>query len=492
MNNNFKNFSTMKNQLFISLLVLSFLLTSHSLKAQEKSQNVVIILMDDMGYGDLSCFGALQYKTPNMDEIAKDGMRFTNFLAPQAVCTASRAGLLTGCYPNRIGMSGALFPESKIGLNPSETTLAELFKQKGYATAIYGKWHLGDDKSFLPLQQGFDEYFGLPYSNDMWPFDYLGEKASPGSFQSKCIPLPLIKGNDKIGEIKTLEEQANLTRFYTEHAVQFIKKNKKKPFFLYMPQSMPHTPIAASKNFKGKSGAGLYGDVMMEIDWSVGQVLKTLTEEGLDENTLVIVTSDNGPWRNFGNWAGSTGGLREAKQTVFEGGQRVPCVMKWKGHMPEGEVCNKLSSAIDLLPTLASICGLEIPQNTIDGVDITDLLKGRPDVSPRKYFYYYYGKNSLKAVRRDDWKLVLSHPSKTYEKDVPGNGGHPGKTTNVTFPLALYNLCQDPGERYDVQTLYPEIMEELRNVAEKARGDLGDDLTGRQGDNRRPAGMIKN
>lgn len=480
----------MKKLKALSLILLCCLAFS-GLNAQSETPNVIIILMDDMGYGDLSCFGALNYTTPNMDEMAKEGMRFTNYLAPQAVCTASRAGLLTGCYPNRIGMAGALFPESQMGLNPSETTIAELLKQKGYATAIFGKWHLGDRKEFLPLQQGFDEYFGLPYSNDMWPYDYLGQKAKPNSFQAKCIPLPIINGNDKIGEINTMEDQAKLTREYTEYAIHFIKKNRNKPFFLYMPHSMPHTPIAASENFKGKSGAGLYGDVMMEIDWSVGQILKTISEEGLDENTLVIVTSDNGPWRNFGNWAGSSGGLREAKMTVFEGGQRVPCVMKWKGQIPEGGVCNKLSSSIDLLPTLASICGLKIPEKKIDGVNITDLLKGKTDVNPRKYFYYYYDANSLKAVRRDDWKLVLQHPSKTYERDVPGNDGNPGKTTNVTFPLALYDLQQDPGERYDVQKLYPEIMEELQKIADIAREDLGDDLTDRKGKNRRPAGLIR-
>lgn len=481
----------MKNQKFLSLLALCCLGAS-GINAQEKSPNVVLILMDDMGYGDLSCFGALQYKTPNMDEMAKEGMRFTNYLAPQAVCTASRAGLLTGCYPNRVGMSGALFPNSKKGLNPLETTMAEMFKQKGYATAILGKWHLGDNKEFLPLQQGFDEYFGLPYSNDMWPYDYLGKKPEPGTFQYDCIPLPLIDGNEKVGEISTMEQQSHLTQLYTEHAVEFIKKNKSKSFFLYMPQSMPHTPIAASEKFKGKSGAGEYGDVMMEIDWSVGQILKTLNDEGLNENTLVIVTSDNGPWRKFGNWAGSSGGLREAKMTVFEGGQRVPCLMKWKGMIPEGVVCNKLSSSIDLLPTFATICGLQMPVNKIDGVDITDLLKGKTDVSPRQNFYYYYDDNSLKAVRRDDWKLVLPHPSITYEKDVPGKDGQPGKVTKVKFPLALYDLRQDPGERYDVQKSYPEIMRELQKVVEKARADLGDDLANRKGINRRPAGMVNN
>jgi len=460
--------------------------------AHEKKPNVVLFLMDDMGYGDLSCYGALQYKTPNLDGMAKEGIRFTNYLSPQAVCSASRAGLLTGCYPNRVGISGALFPNSKKGLNPSETTLAELFKQKGYSTAIFGKWHLGDNKAFLPLQHGFDEYFGLPYSNDMWPYNYLGQNPEPNTFQATCIPLPILNGNEKVGEIKTMEDQSQLTTVYTEHAVKFIKSNKNKSFFLYLPHSMPHTPIAASAKFRGKSGAGLYGDVMMEIDWSVGQILKTLKEEGLDDNTLIIFTSDNGPWRNFGNHAGSSGGFREAKQTVFEGGLRVPCLMRWKGQITEGTVCNKLSSSIDLLPTLASICGLETPENKIDGVNIADLIKGKTDVNPRRYFYYYYDENSLKAVRRDDWKLVLPHPSKTYEKDLPGKDGLPGKVSQTTFPLALYDLRQDPAERYDVKDSYPEILEELQKVAETAREDMGDDLTGNKGKNRRLAGMIKN
>ncbi|MCX6327051.1 MAG: sulfatase [Bacteroidia bacterium] len=488
---NLQKLSTIKSRNILSLLALSCLGAS-GISAQEKSPNVVLILMDDMGYGDLSCFGALQYKTPNLDEMAKEGMRFTNYLAPQAVSSASRAGILTGCYPNRIGISGALFPDSQKGLNPDENTLAELFKQKGYSTAIFGKWHLGHLKEFLPLQQGFDEYFGLPYSNDMWPFDYKGNPAQPNTFQYSCGPLPLISGNDKVGEISTMEDQSQLTRLYTEHAIQFIKKNKNKPFFLYLPHSMPHVPIAASEKFRRKSSAGVYGDVMMEMDWSVGEILKTLKDEGMDSNTLIIFTSDNGPWRNFGNHAGSSGGLREAKQTVFEGGQRVPCLMRWKGQIPEGVVCNKLSSSIDILPTLAAICDLNLPVNKIDGVNITDLLKDKTGVSPRRYFYYYYDENSLKAVRRDDWKLVLPHPSKTYEKDIPGKDGNPGKVSQVSFPLALYDLRQDPSERYDVRELYPEIMEELQKVAEWAREDLGDDLTGIKGKNRRPAGLIKN
>jgi arylsulfatase len=297
-------------------------------------------------------------------------------------------------------------------------------------------------------------------------------------------------GNNKVGEIKTMADQSHLTGWYTEHAVRFIKKNKNKPFFLYFPESMPHMPIAASEKFKGKSDAGEYGDVIMELDWSVGQVLKALKEEGLDKNTLVIITSDNGPWRKFGNYAGSSGGLREGKMTVFEGGQLVPCIMKWPGAIPEGVVCNKLASTIDLYPTLASICGLRLPDQIIDGVNITELLKGRTDVNPRRYFYYYYDENSLKAVRRDNWKLVLPHPSLSYEKDVPGKDGISGKTISEMFPMGLYDLRQDPGERYDLQQSYPEIVAELQQVAEKAREDLGDNLTDRKGKNRRPVGVV--
>ncbi len=481
----------MISQKIISVLAFSCL-GAVSTSAKEKSPNVVLILMDDMGYGDLSCYGALEYKTPNLDQMAKEGIRFTNFLAPEAVCSASRAGLLTGCYPNRIGISGALFPDSRIGLNAEETTMAELFRQKGYATAIFGKWHLGHLKAFLPLQHGFDEYFGLPYSNDMWPFDYLGQPAQPNTFQYSCPPLPLINGNDKVGEIRTMKDQSELTSLYTEKAIQFIKKNKSKPFFLYLPHSMPHVPLAVSEKFRGKSKAGTYGDVMMEMDWSAGQIFETLRNEGIESNTMIIFISDNGPWRNFGNHAGSTGGLREAKQTVFEGGQRVPCLIKWKGQTPDGLVCNELASSIDLLPTIASICGLPLPSNKIDGIDISALLLGKTDVSPRKYFYYYYDENSLKAVRYDNWKLVLPHPSKTYEKDVPGMDGHPGKVSQINIPMALYDLRQDPSERYDVKEIYPEIIKDLQKVAETAREDLGDDLTDRKGKNTRPCGLVRN
>ncbi|MFN3381868.1 MAG: sulfatase-like hydrolase/transferase, partial [Runella zeae] len=258
------------------------------------------------------------------------------------------------------------------------------------------------------------------------------------------------------------------------------------------PHSMPHVPIAASAKFKGKSQQGTYGDVLMEIDWSVGEIMKALKETGLDKNTIVIFTSDNGPWLNYGNHAGSSGGLREGKGNSFEGGQRVPCIVRWKGVTPEGVVCNKLASTIDLLPTIAHITDAKLPEKKIDGVNILSLLKGDLSATPRKYFYYYYRRNNLEAVRRDDWKLVLPHEGRTYEGQLPGNDGFPGKAPeNHPFPLALYDLRRDPAERYDVKELYPEILAELQKVAEEAREDLGDDLTKRVGKNVRPSGKAE-
>lgn len=489
-----KKLSTVFFAMCVVVGISAFTIFSTNQTPKATSPNIVLIFMDDLGYGDLSCYGALQYRTPNLDKLAGEGVRFTNFLAAQAVCSASRAALMTGCYPNRVGISGALFPNAKVGLNPDETTIAELLKEKGYATGMFGKWHLGDRPEFLPTKQGFDEYVGLPYSNDMWPVHYDGKPISSESDnRKKNFPyLPLLSNTDTIQEIKTLEDQAKLTGIYTERAVNFIKKHKKEPFFIYLPHSMPHVPIAASVKFKGKSNQGTYGDVLLEIDWSVGKIMKALRENGLDKNTVVIFTSDNGPWLNYGNHAGSTGGLREGKGNSFEGGQRVPCIIRWKGVTPEGVVCNKLTSTIDLLPTIANICGTKLPTKKIDGVDILPLLKGNMDATPRKYFYYYYRRNNLEAVRRDDWKLVLPHEGRTYEGQLPGNDGFPGKAPeNHPFPLALYDLRRDPSERYDVKELYPEIVTELQKVADEARDDLGDDLTKREGKNARPSGRAK-
>ena len=475
-------------KLFALLFCFAFMIAN----AQQKTTkpNIVLIFLDDMGYGDLGVTGALQYQTPNIDKLAGEGMRFTNFETVQAVCSASRAGLLTGCYPNRIGISGALFPRDSIGLNRNETTIAEMLKQKGYATAAIGKWHLGHLQPFLPLQHGFDEYFGLPYSNDMWPVNFDGTPVSAGSNKARHPVLPLIRGNEKIAEIKTLDDQATLTSMYTREAVSFIKRNSRKPFFLYLPHSMPHVPIAASAAFKGKSKQGTFGDVMMEIDWSVGEIMKTLKAEGLDKNTMVIFTSDNGPWLVFGDHAGSSGGFREGKGTIFEGGQRVPCIIRWKGQIAEGVVCNKLASTIDLLPTIASITGSTLPELKIDGVSLLPVLKGE-DVNPRKYFNYYYDGNNLKAVRMDDWKLMLPHNSQSYENQIAGTGGMPGKSRfDLQVPLSLYDLRRDPGERYDVKDQYPEITAALLKYADEVREDLGDNITEVKGKNRRPVGRL--
>ena len=475
-----------------------FVLTAASLAvntsyAQQHSPNVVLIFMDDLGYGDLSCYGATRYKTPNLDKLASQGIRFTNFVSAQAVCSASRAGILTGCYPNRVGISGALMPDSKIGLNPEEETIAEVLKKRNYKTAAIGKWHLGHQREFLPLQQGFDGYLGLPYSNDMWPVYFDGTRNVPPAYSRKLNypELPLIRNNDKIRELKTLDDQAELTTLYTATALDFIKRNKRNPFFLYLAHSMTHVPLAVSSKFKGKSEQGLFGDVMMEIDWSVGEIMKALADNGIEKNTLVIFTSDNGPWLNFGNHAGSTGGLREGKGNSFEGGQREPCIMKWPGQIQEGTICNKLASTIDILPTLAAITSSPLPEKKIDGVNILPLMLGDENANPRETFLYYYRKNSLEAIREGNWKLVFAHPGRTYIGFKPGVDGFPGSTNeNFDFEEGLYDLRRDPGERYNLKEYYPDVVEELKKLADEARSDLGDDIQNIKGLNRREPGRI--
>lgn len=445
--------------------------------------NFIIINLDDAGYGDFSYNGAYGYKTPHIDRMAAEGMRFTHFLAGQPISGASRAGLLTGCYPNRIGFAGAPGPGSDYGIHPDEMTIGELLKQKNYNTAIYGKWHLGDAKPFLPLQNGFDEYYGLPYSNDMWP--HHPQQGEVFNFPD----LPTYDGNEVVGYNT---DQSQFTTDYTNRAVNFIKKNQKKPFFIYLAHSMPHVPLAVSDKFKGKSEQGLYGDVMMEIDWSVGEVLKTLRELGLEENTLVILTSDNGPWANYGNHAGSAGGLREAKATTFDGGNRIPCVMYWKGTIEPGTTCNKLASNIDLLPTLAEVSQSPLPKRKIDGVSLLPLIKGEKDANPRGSFVYYYNKNDLEAVTDGSFKLVFPHRYVTYGAYAPGNDGQPGTLINANIQKSeLYDLRRDPGERYDVISQYPEEAAKLMKIADNMRRELGDNLTRQKGTERRQHGLVK-
>ncbi len=455
--------------------------------------NVVLIFMDDMGFGDPVCYGGGPYQTPNIDKLAHNGIRFTNFYAAQAVCTASRSALLTGCYPTRIGISGAIDHNAKFGLNTSEETIPELLKRAGYKTGMVGKWHLGHKEPYLPLQHGFDEYLGIPYSNDMWPVYYDGTPwTDTSSYRSTYPVLPLLEGNKPIDYIRTLQDQATLTRRFTERATQFIRQNRKSPFFLYLAHPMVHVPLAASDAFRGKSKGGLFGDVMEEVDWSVGSIIKTLEENKLLNNTLVIFTSDNGPWLTFGNHAGNTTGLREGKGTAWEGGVKVPCIMSWKGHLPEGLVNNQLSTTMDILPTLVQLCGAPAPAQKIDGINFTDMLMGKSKESGRTEFVYYYDKNSLKAIRNERFKLVFPALSQTYGPPAKMNkDGFPGKYGTDSVKLALYDLWTDPGEDRDVQDMYPEMVSALNQRADYYRRTLGDGLTQLTGTEVRPAGVMK-
>lgn len=481
----------MVKYLLTTLLIIA--LTPHALFAQKtKSPNVIIIYMDDMGYGDIGSFGATQYQTPNLNRLAAQGMRFTNFYAAQPICSASRAALLTGCYPNRVGISGALSPWDPHALNPNEQTIAALLKKAGYHTGMIGKWHLGGKAPYLPLHYGFDEYLGLPYSNDMWPVGYDGKPVTDtSSYYYKCPPLPLYNGDSVVRRINNLQDQGELTTLYTKQAVKFITKNKNNPFFLYFAHAMVHVPLAVSPAFAGKSGAGLFGDVMMEIDWSVGQIMQTLKDNGLDKNTLVVFTSDNGPWLNFGNHAGSTGGLREGKATTFEGGQREPCIISMPGTIEAGTICSNIAANIDLLPTIANLCHTPMPANKIDGVDIWPLLTQTPGANPRNGLAFYYGRNNLEAVREGKWKYVFPHRSRTYKKDLPGRDGRPGNTTDVDVLEALYDLSKDPGETQNLAAMYPDVVKQMMAAADKYRAQLGDDLTHVPCSECRPTAVVK-
>ncbi len=447
-------------------------------KRDQQPPNVVLIFCDDLGWADIGCFGARNIRTPHLDRLARQGTRFTSFYVSQPVCSASRASLLTGCYANRIGIHGALFPGSKNGLSTQEVTLAELAKSRGYATGIFGKWHLGHAPEFLPLRHGFDEYYGLPYSNDMWPNNPV---AKAGSYP----PLPMIEGNRVVEE---QPDQRLLTRRYTERAVRFIERNHQQPFFLYVPHSMPHVPIFASDRFRGKSRGGLYGDVIEEIDWSVGEILRALRRHDLEQNTLVVFTSDNGPWGVYGNHAGSTGPFRECKGTVYDGGVRVPCVVRWPGKVPKGRTSDIPWMTIDLLPTLARFMGATLPDHPIDGRDASDLLLGLPGArSPQEVYYFYYRQGELQGLRSGDWKLILPHK---VDAQVAGSDGVRGVYRPYQAGLELYHLVSDPGERQNLATLRPDVLHRMLGHAENARQDLGDSLTGRRGSGLREPGRL--
>ncbi len=468
-----------KSRFLISALLLTGLISCTETKSQQENPkpNIILIFVDDMGYGDLSSFGAKDWKTPNLDQMAENGVKFTQFYVPHAVCSASRAALLTGTYANRLEIFGALDHTATHGLNPEETTIAEMLKAQGYSTGMVGKWHLGHLKKFLPTQQGFDEYLGLPYSNDMWPHHPEAKDYYP--------PLPLYE-NERV--IDTLDDQSHLTTLYTERSLEFIEQHQKEPFFLYLAHNMPHVPLFVSNKFEGKSGQGMYGDVMMEIDWSVGEIRKKINDLGLAENTLVIFTSDNGPWLSYGGHAGLTNGLKEGKGTSWEGGIRVPAIMEWQGEIPAGLVQNQAAMTIDILPTLAKLTGSKLPELTIDGTDIWPMIMG--NTMEEKPYFVYYNQNELQAVILGDWKLVFPHTYRTIPEDAElRNDGLPVKYSYIKLEEPqLYNLKSDPGETNDLSSENLEIMEELNGFAEKARADMGDKLTGSKGTGLRKAG----
>lgn len=450
---------------------------------REKSPNIILILTDDQGYADLGAFGAKDFETPHIDQMAKEGALLTQYYAPQAVCSASRAGILTGCYPNRIGIHNAFMPEAKKGLNPAELTIAEMLKPLGYATAIYGKWHLGDAPEFLPNQHGFDAYFGIPYSNDMWPLH--PQQGTVFNFKA----LPLLE-NGKV--LDTLTDQSQLTTQITQKAVSFIKAKKDQPFFLYVAHPQPHVPLYVSEKFKGKSKNGLYGDVIMELDWSVGEILNALKVNGLEENTMVIFTSDNGPWLAYGNHAGSARPLREGKGTAWEGGQREPFVVKYPRKIPAGTLVNIPVMGIDIMPTVAALTGGKLPHYPIHGKSVMQVLSGESQESPQEAYFFYYRVNELFGVRYGDWKMYFPHRYRTMAGQPQGADGLPGQYAFIDIQeIELYHLPTDEAERTNVAQFHPEVVNKIQSLAADMRLRLGDALTGQMGTETRAPGILK-
>lgn len=455
-------------KLFRLLVAALVLVVAPAMSGAERLPNFVLINCDDLGYGDLSCFGATTQRTPNIDLLAKGGTRFTSFYSTSGVCTPSRSSLMTGCYPRRTNMhygdgtAWVLFPGYHKGLNPAEITVAEVLKTRGYATAIVGKWHLGDQPEFFPTEQGFDSWFGIPYSNDM------------GQLPRKSIGrphTPLLR-DDKV--IESEPDQRYLTRRYTDEAVNFIKENRDQPFFLYVPHTFPHWPHYASEEFEGTSGYTVYGDCIQEVDWSTGQIMATLNALDLTDNTLVIFTSDNGGRIIEGE--GSNGPLRGAKGTTWEGGQRVPMIAHWPGKIPTDKTSDTMMTTMDIMPTFAKLAGTEAPNDRrIDGHDVRNVLFGQSTETPYDAFFYYYTAH-LQCVRSGDWKLRFKETGK--------------RRTQTTLQPTLYNLRTDIGESTDVATANPDVVKQLLALAERARKDLGDGE--RAGANQRPAGRVEN
>jgi len=457
-----------------SILLATGLLSTIGIGVTAQSKpNIIIVLLDDSGYSDWGCYGNTMQRTPVVDRMAAEGMRFTNYYTSSGVSTPSRSSLMTGCYSQRVSMhinanptpllsSGrqVLFPASHKGLNPSEITIAEMLKEQQYTTACIGKWHLGDQLPFLPTRQGFDYYYGIPYSNDM---------------NRDFCPLPLMEQEEVI---VAPVGQDSLTWRYTAKAIEFIHNNKDKPFFLYLAHAMPHYPLAASPSFKGKSQNGIYGDAIEELDWSMGEIFALLKKEGIDEKTLVIFTSDNGGVPGFG---GSNYPLRGIKGTTYEGGHRVPFIMRWPGTIPAGKISDEIVTEMDLFPTIAYYCNGKVPTDRIiDGKNIAPIAEGIPGAKSQTEVVYYYQRQQLQAVRWGNWKYHL--PLKDKIVNVNSAQIEP-------FPQAeLYDLKNDISESKNLVSQHPEIVAQMEKLIREVREDMGD--WGYEGKNVRPAGYI--
>lgn len=433
----------MKKSSLIFCFSLLFFACKETLPTEQKSElpNIVFIFTDDLGYGDLGCFGATDIKTPHIDRMAKEGIKFTSFLSASPVCSPSRAGLLTGRMPQRMGINSVFFPESFTGMDQEEITFAEILKEKGYRTGIVGKWHLGHMEKFLPLNQGFDSYYGIPYSNDMESVVYL-----------KDFEVDSIQVNQRF-----------TTKTYTEKSLQFIEDAGENPFLLYLAHNMPHVPIYASPEFEGSSERGLYGDVIQEIDWSVGEILRKLEEKGLMENNLVIFSSDNGPWLVMEDHGGSAGPLREGKQYTFEGGVRVPTIAMWKGKIAPGQVYEDLATQMDWFPTFCKIVGAEIPQDrVIDGRDLSTVLFENGTREGNE-FLYYMGADQ-RAYQEEGWKV---------KRPFVGYQGSPGMKAVAPHDTLLFNLKSDPGETQNLAKGNPEKLAQMMRAMDLAVQQLG-------------------
>lgn len=444
-------------------------------RASTRPPNIILIMTDDQGYSDLSCYGSTIAKTPRIDQMASEGMRFTDWYTPAPVCTPSRAGLLTGCHPQRLSITWVpgekpdgtpghvLFPLSRYGLNPSETTIAEMLKARGYTTAMIGKWHLGDAKEFLPTRQGFDSFFGTPYSNDM-------------------KPQVLLRGENVVED--PVEQDALIER-YTDEAIKFVQATRDKPFFLYFAHNMPHRPLHASDRFRGKSGEGMYADVIQAVDWSVGQVLDAVKSSGIDNDTLVFFTSDNGPWHSIGEQGGYAFPLRAGKGTTYEGGMRAPFIVRWPGHVPSGKVSHEPLSHLDVLPTLAQLTGAKLPEAKIDGADISAILLGKPDAKNPHEAIFYYSDGNLNAVRSGRWKFKTGTTLREETEYVRY------ENPDAAIPPALYDLQRDPTEQKNVMKDHPEVVDRLKKLLRAERQELGDRRLGIEGKGVRPIGHLE-